>query len=164
MFLHLSKPVANLNDPEKRNNQETLDRNLRHLGKITAQNVSRGIEDDLRYMMEELSASITQTTAQHTEEIVRYKERLERLEENERLSARAQIEKQDAVRPLPSYPRQSATTEIFQKALTATGLAVKVIERKTLFASDPFNFIMVLATESNKIAHAHRLTSHLHPY
>jgi hypothetical protein len=39
------------------------------------------------------------------------------------------------------------------------GLAVKVIERRTLFASDPFNFIMVLATESNKIAHAHRLTS-----
>jgi hypothetical protein len=59
------------------------------------------------------------------------------------------------VRPLPAYPRQSAS----EKDLTAMGLAVKVIERKTLFANDPFNFIMVLVTESNKIAHAHRLTS-----
>jgi hypothetical protein len=159
MFLHLSKPVANLNDPEKRNNQETLERNLRHLGKITAQNVSRGIEDDLRSMLEELSESITQSTARHAEEIAKYVSRIERLEENERLTARAQIEKQDAVRPLPSYPRQGASSEVFQKALTATGLAVKVIERKTLFSTDPFNFIMVLATESNKIAHAHRLTS-----
>ncbi len=159
MFLHLSKPVANLNDPEKRNNQETLERNLRHLGKITAQNVSRGIEDDLRAMQEELSESITQSTARHAEEIAKYVSRIERLEENERLTARAQIEKQDAVRPLPSYPRQGASSEVFQKALTATGLAVKVIERKTLFSTDPFNFIMVLATESNKIAHAHRLTS-----
>jgi hypothetical protein len=48
MFLHLRKPVANLNDPEKRNDQETLDRNLRHLGKITVQNVNRGIEDYFR--------------------------------------------------------------------------------------------------------------------
>jgi hypothetical protein len=159
MFLHLSKPVANLNNPEKRNNQETLDRNLRHLGKITAQNVTRGIEDDIRGMLEELSESITQSTARHAEEIAKYVGRIERLEENERLTARAQIEKQDAVRPLPTYPRQGASSEVFQKALTATGLAVKVIERKTLFSADPFNFIMVLATESNKIAHAHRLTS-----
>jgi hypothetical protein len=110
-------------------------------------------------MLEELSESITQSTARHAEEIAKYVSRIERLEENERLTARAQIEKQDAVRPLPTYPRQSASSEVFQKALTATGLAVKVIERKTLFSADPFNFIMVLATESNKITHAHRLTS-----
>jgi hypothetical protein len=101
MFLHLSKPVVNQNDPEIHNYQDTLDRNLRHLGKITAQNVNRGIEDDFPYMMEELSASVTQATAREAEEIARYRERLERLEENERLSARAQIEKQDAVRPYP---------------------------------------------------------------
>lgn len=43
--------------------------------------------------------------------------------------------------------------------MSAMGLAIKVIKCKTLFSTDLFNFIMVLATESNKIAHAHWLSS-----
>ncbi|RPH79025.1 MAG: hypothetical protein EHM77_06325, partial [Planctomycetaceae bacterium] len=158
MFLHLSKPISNLNDPEKRNDASTLDRNMKHLEKVTAQNVETGLNNDIKNLLQEFRREMQWKNAEHEHQIREYADRLERLELNEKLSARAQVEKQDGVTPLNNYPGEGASADVFQKALSSMGLAVKVIERKTLFANDPFNFILMLATESNKVAHAHRLS------
>jgi hypothetical protein len=63
--------------------------------------------------MEEFSEASVQSTAAQATEVGKYADPLQCLEENERLAARAQIEKQDAVHPLPTYPRSGASADIF---------------------------------------------------
>jgi len=86
-------------------------------------------------------------------------QRLKRVEENEKLSAKVHTEKKDEVLVNLVYaPEPGAPDEDYKKALQAAYTGVKTIERTTSFQQDKFNFIYILCKESNKIANNFNLS------
>jgi hypothetical protein len=87
-----------------------------------------------------------------------YDERLNVLEAHEKLTSRALIEKRGALRVNYSYASTPADTETYRRALISLGIAIKVIEKSVTFQSQPFNFLVELALESNKCAQTFSLS------
>jgi hypothetical protein len=85
-------------------------------------------------------------------------ERLKKLEENEKLSNRISTEKRDELKPNPNYPILPANDDNLCKARMALINQMKINERKLTFENDPYNYILCLASESNKVAEVHLLT------
>jgi hypothetical protein len=80
------------------------------------------------------------------------------LEAHEKLTSRALIEKRGALRVNHSYSSTPADTETYRRALVSLGIAIKVIEKNVTFQSQPFNFLVELALESNKCAQTFNLS------
>jgi hypothetical protein len=161
-FVNLTKVVNRLNDPEARNDPAVLERNLRKLQTVTAEAVERGLSNSLHpysKLHDERTAQLigvmigrseAKTLGIIEEEVLPM---IKRIETNEKLASRANTEKIDEVRVLPFYPPEpGASGEIYRKALAHSNNTVRVIERTVLFNQDPFNFVMRLCRESNKIA------------
>jgi hypothetical protein len=78
--------------------------------------------------------------------------RVGRIEDNERLSTRAAVEKKDTLLPNFDYPSSPASNDVLIKAIAQMNQRVKVIEKGTTFAGDPFHFAQCVAVESNVVA------------
>ena len=167
-FVNIAKVVNTLNDPEKRDDPQVREKNERYLRRITAELVERGLHNSLQEFREQQdmkTAHLVGTMVgrergdilQIIDENVN--SRLKRIEENEKLVARANTEKKDEVRVLLFYPPEpGAPGEVYRKALAQSNNTIRVIERTVLFNQDPFNFVMRLCRESNKIAADYQLS------
>jgi hypothetical protein len=78
--------------------------------------------------------------------------RVGRIEDNERLSTRAAMEKRDSILPNIDYPTSDASNDVHIKAIVQMNQPVKVIEKGTAFSADPFLFAQCIAIESNIVA------------
>jgi hypothetical protein len=78
--------------------------------------------------------------------------RVGRIEDNERLTTRAAIEKKDSILPNFIYPNVDASDEVHRKAVSQMNLRIKVIEKGSTFNADPFHFAQCVALESNIVA------------
>jgi hypothetical protein len=87
-----------------------------------------------------------------------YENRLNVLEAHEKLTSRALIEKRGALKVNGSYSLVPADTETYRRAVISLGLAIKVIEKDVTFKSQPFNFLVEVALESNKMAQTFNLS------
>jgi hypothetical protein len=85
--------------------------------------------------------------------------RVERLEENERLTSRVSTEKKDCIYPLSSYPPMDADEELVRKAVISLSASIKVIERQLTYEGDPYDFVLYVALEANKVAQMHKLSA-----
>ena len=85
--------------------------------------------------------------------------RVERLEENERISSRVSTEKKDGIFPNLTYPDFDADEDLVRKSVIALAAAIKVIERQNTYEKDPYNFILFVALEANKVAAIHKLSA-----
>jgi hypothetical protein len=75
------------------------------------------------------------------------------IEDNERLSTRAAVEKKDAIQPNFQNNSFDAIDETHRKGIAQMNLRVKVIEKGSTFnTADPFYFAQCVAIESNIVA------------
>ena len=173
MFKRLAKPIAVLNDPERRDLPEERERVQEHLAEVTPSNVRRALltsllatEENLRDYVLDAVMEIREASKRELEEVQlafyedrhRLKSRLKRLEENEKLSNRITTEKKDSVKPNPSYPTIPASEDLVRKAALVMAANIRIVERKITFDKEPFNFLYHLCLESNKVAATHNLT------
>jgi hypothetical protein len=84
--------------------------------------------------------------------------RVARLEENERLTSRVTTEKKDEVLPNITYAMEDADEDLFRKATISLAAFMKIIEKKYVYEKDPYNWVMAMAMDSNKVATMHKLT------
>jgi hypothetical protein len=84
--------------------------------------------------------------------------RLARLEENERLTSRVSTEKKDQIFPNLTYPDRDADEELVRRANVALQASIKSVERRVVYLKDPYNWIMWVALEANKVRAVHRLS------
>lgn len=159
--MRLSKVMTRLNDPDLRDKQEILERNARHLERITRRTVENGLEKSMDpieknidwRISEQMSKLMIETAEKVKHEIYEdLEQRIRRIEDNEKVSSRVCTEKHDEILPLDFYPNAPASDDSFKRAMVQLNYAVKVIERLTTFSADPFNFVMMVAAESNKVA------------
>jgi hypothetical protein len=160
-FKHLSQVAGKLNDPRTRDNPEVLASNIQQLGQVTQDSIARGLEKSLDPYESRMENRVAETLAR---ELVKLKEeikaelaqkvspRVKWLEDVQKLRTRINTEKQDSIRPLLYYPLGRASEENYRRALVRMTSEVKIIERSCKFAEEPFNFLLNLASESNKIA------------
>ncbi len=77
---------------------------------------------------------------------------MSRIEENERLSTRAAVEKKDSILPNFDYPYVDAIDDVHRKAIGQMNLRIKVIEKGSTFNADPFHFAQCVEIESIIVA------------
>ncbi len=147
VIMHMTKPIANIIDPEKRDDPEYLARNMRHLEEINEDMISRAL-----YAEPVIKELLTSVSAINRE--------LGRLRTESRTSARALAEKTGAIIPNPdhTYPAAMASETMYTAAMKAMQLKVRVIERGCTFQQAPYNFIAELCAESNNVASNFGLT------
>jgi hypothetical protein len=177
VFKRLVKPIAALNDPQRRDSPTTRDRIERHLSQVTPRNIRAAFQDQIEpaeLRLKEYTDSIVKKVQDEMhlvyithvealkEELDDEKkllvERLQRLEENERLSTRITTEKKDTIAPNSVYPSVPADEDLVRKAGLVLAARVKIVERKITFDKEPYNFLFHLCLESNKVAFTHSLT------
>ncbi len=130
MFKHLVKPIAVLNDPDKRELDEERERVVEHIAEITPNNVRQALnasllatEEGLREYVLEAVMDIRERSRLELDEVRNsfhherklLKTRLERLEENEKLTNRITTEKKDSITPNASYPVEGAEEDLVRK-------------------------------------------------
>ena len=173
MLKHVAKPVSNLNEPTTRDDERYLQRNREHLAKITPNNVRRALQQSLQptevSLKEFTRNTVREVRREYEREIAAMRNemqqredtfaaRLQRLEENEKLSSRVSTEKKDKVVINPFYPSIRADEDLVRKAGLVLSSQIKIVETKITFDKDPFNFLFHLCLESNKVAATHNLT------
>lgn len=172
MFKHLVKPIAVLNDPDKRELDEERERVVEHIAEITPNNVRQALnasllatEEGLREYVLEAVMDIRERSRLELDEVRNsfhherklLKTRLERLEENEKLTNRITTEKKDSITPNASYPVVGAEEDLVRKGNLVLTASMKVVEKKVTFDKEPYNYILHLCLESNKVAISHKL-------
>jgi len=160
-FMRIGKILYRVNDPAVRDNPEYIRRNNIHLEKINEEEISRGLEKSLEARDQINQANMTEAFGKiighYKAEVLNIVDenlgdRMRRIEENEKLSAKVMVEKKDEVRVLDLYvPEPGAPGEVYRKALQHSNGIVKVLERTITFQADPFNFTLLMCKESNKI-------------
>ena len=161
-FRQVGKVLNNLNDPVRRDDIELLNENQRSLEKLTKNSIEASLLKSLQpnnaaiqtivtntigAMMGTLESKILNTVDQNIGS------RVKRMEQNEKVNSKLHTQKKDEVRPNVMYAAEpGANPDDFRKALAACNNAVRIIERSLTFNSDKFNFLFLLARESNKIA------------
>ncbi len=176
---HIVKPIKVVSDPNKRDKPEYRRNIDKHLQKITPSNVKSNLDHEFLHMASAIQESVEENISNVHNELYREMqklrhereqarldaasaqsilERLKKLEENEKLSNRISTEKRDELKPNLSYPILPANDDNVRKARMAMINQMKINERKLNFESDPYNYILCLASESNKVAEVHLLT------
>jgi hypothetical protein len=161
-FLGIQKVLGMLNNPATRDNPEVQARNVVRLEKITTDSVERGLARSLQpfTIQQDLRTArmVGQVTGELEGKILEVIEktigaRVRRIEDNEKLIARANTEKKDQLAVLLTYPPDpGASPEVYRKALAQSNNAIRVIEKTYTYATDPFNYVMMICRESNKLA------------
>ncbi len=108
------------------------------------------IEERLTSVLSHFLGDMERKLNERIDEEVLY--RVGRIEENERLSTRAAVEKKDTILPNLDYPTSDAPNELHVKAIAQMNSRVKIIEKASTFSADPFRFAQCIATESNIVA------------
>jgi len=159
--MRIGKILYRVNNPEIRDNPDYIRRNNLHLEKVTKKEVDRGLEKSLECRDNALTRQITGAVGKlygklKTDVLTiideNLGERMRRMEENEKLTAKVRMEKKDKIRVLDLYiPEPGAPADVYRKALHHSNSIVKVIKRTITFQADPFNYTLLLCKESNKI-------------
>jgi hypothetical protein len=90
-------------------------------------------------------------------------QQLRKVEENKRLTSRVRVEKKDACLPIASHPQVEADDSAMQKANVAMGQIASIAGQTFPYSTEPFNHVVYICAESNKIALSHRLLERQHP-
>ncbi len=143
-----------------------------HIAEITPNNVRQALnasllatEEGLREYVLEAVMDIRERSRLELDEVRNsfhherklLKSRLERLEENEKLTNRITTEKKDSITPNASYPVVGAEEDLVRKGNLVLTASMKVVEKKVTFDKEPYNYILHLCLESNKVAISHKL-------
>ena len=185
VFGHIARPVEILSDPSKRDTLTSRVSIENHLNQITPRYVRDALDHDLQGMAGELQDNIQETVeervrrleAELLRELNQLKEvrkelqevrqiagttqvltRLARLEENERLTNKVSTEKIDQVRPNPSYPSTDADEDLLRKASVALATSIKRLDRNMDPEEDPYNHLLYVALEANKVSSIYKLS------
>jgi hypothetical protein len=154
---------VNKRNPDSREREE----NDQLIGDITDRSIRDAFRKSLRPDEEAIEQRLTSVLSQYLGEVEKkINERIDdevlyrvgRIEDNERLSTRAAVEKKDTLMPNFDYPTSSASNEVLIKAISQMNQRVKVIEKGTTFAGDPFHFAQCVAIESNIVAREYLLS------
>ena len=139
IITHLSKPIAVLNDKTARDDDKRLERNLRHLNKVTEDRVKSALFEDLHGL---------------TQHIQRLDTQVEHLANIHKLSSRVDTRKANSLSVLEEYPAVDASPAIFRQASAARlNLVKNIVTVKGLtILKDSYSYILELAMSSNVIA------------
>ena len=168
-FESLSKAISNLNTLE-RDEEARVQDTARHLRDVTGARVELSLEASLRKFAAEQDAKYAAQmvaektrTMKETEAVMKkMEERLMKVEENERLSSRVNIEKKDACQPFMAHPSFDADDTAVQRANVAMGKIAFIANTTFPYRTDPFNNVLYICAESNKVAQIHRLSENQH--
>ena len=179
VFKRIAKPVKILADPNKVNNPRQRESLQRNLDKVTpsyvrtnldhdlqglAGDIQENIEENVRELENELKKELAEVRRERRqvrtelESAKNLMARVARLEENERLTSRVTTEKKDEVLPNVTYAMEDADEDLFRKATISLAAFMKIIEKKYVYEKDPYNWVMAMAMDSNKVATMHKLT------
>jgi hypothetical protein len=149
MFLHLAKPITNLNNPEKRDDGIARARNTEHINAISKHAVKAALDGSMAHILKQMDSD--------RQEI---RNRFDALEKMNALQGRVATEKKGALRPLLLYPDEDeeADEPTFRDAAVVMEKGVRVIEKRTAFYQEPWNYQLELCMLSNKIAASHELS------
>jgi len=161
-FKRIGKVLYRINDPRIRDDPEIIRRNLTHLQSLNTELVERGLGTSLQPHEQQAdmrtAIAIGNAIGKLRSEVLNVLEtdlvdRVKRIEDNEKLSAKVKMEKKDEVKVNSLYVAEpGASHEVYRKCIQHSNNVVKVIERTVTFQNDPFNFILLLCKESNKMA------------
>jgi hypothetical protein len=160
-FRNMARVVGNMNenlvsdDERKRKNREYLERigtrgDIRRAFRKSLAPAETALEERFARILAEQVGQAERKIMDKLDEEVFY--RLDRIEDNERLTTRAAVEKCDEVKPNLFYPRNPCDEDTYRKALIQLNSRVKILEKSMTFKSDPFNFAQSIASESNTVA------------
>ena len=168
-IMHLAQAMANLNTEDR--DQPRLVRNTdQHLRRVTGERVELSLEASLRKHTDLQDAKYAAALVSEREFILEearrmmanQEQRLRKVEENERLTSRVGVEKKDACVPITSHPPFDADDSAMQKANVAMGRIATIAGQTFPYSTDPFNHVVYICAESNKIALSHRLSERQH--
>jgi hypothetical protein len=154
---------VNKKNPDLREREE----NDQLIGDITNRSVRDAFRKSLRPDEEAIEQRLTSILSQYLGDVEKkINERIDdevlyrvgRIEDNERLSTRAAVEKKDSLMPNFDYPTSNASNDVLIKAIGQMNQRVKVIEKGTTFVGDPFRFAQCVAVESNIVARDYLLS------
>lgn len=152
IFRNVTRPIGFLNHPETRDDPELRERSKEYLKRVSYHAVSQAVKADTYELYNKIRSQ--------DELLRRCMDKIDRLELNTKATSRAQIEKRGAVYPNPdhTYPDDYAPEDTYAKAVLSLKAAVGTIEKQTQFSTEPFNYMLELCSESNKIASTYGLT------
>jgi hypothetical protein len=161
-FMNIQRVLGRLNNPATRDDPAVQARNVASLERVTAETVERGFGRSLHPFTvqqdQRTARMVGQLTGDMEGKILELIEttlgaRVRRIEDNEKLSARANTEKKDQLQTLLTYPPEpGASPDTYRKALAQSNHSIRVIEKSYTFTADPFNYVMMICRESNKLA------------
>ena len=140
VITHLVKPALAMNKTSPLTQAE-VDKNLRHLSKVKASAISHAIyEEDAVTRLSALMLTLAQE--------------IEKVKSDSKISANAAVEKTGEIKPNAyiTYPEEEAAPDLYMEAVRSMSKAVKVIERSCKFEEVPYDFLLEVCMESNKIA------------
>jgi hypothetical protein len=158
-FAKITKVLGRINqrysDDEGREENDQLigdinDRTIRDAFRKSLRPGEEAIEERLTSVLSHFLGDVERKLNERIDDEVLY--RVGRIEDNERLSTRAAMEKKDSILPNIDYPTSDASNEVHIKAIAQMNQRVKVIEKGTTFSADPFLFAQCIAIESNIVA------------
>jgi hypothetical protein len=135
---------------------DIFDKTIRDAFRKSLRPDEEAIEQRLTSVLSHFLGDVERKINERIDDEVLY--RVGRIEDNERLTTRAAIEKKDSLMPNFYYPTSDASNEVHIKAIAQMNQRVKVIEKGTTFAGDPFHFAQCVAVESNIVARDYLLS------
>jgi hypothetical protein len=168
-FMHITQALKNLNTRDRDEQRLVRDTN-QHLRRVTGERVELSLEASLRKHTDQQDAKYAAALVSEKESILAetrrmlalQEHRLRKVEENERLTSRVGVEKKDACLPIASHPQVDADDTAMQKANVAMGRIATIAGQTFPYSTDPFNHVVYICAESNKIALSHRLSARQH--
>jgi hypothetical protein len=142
---HITKPIVTLNDKTARNDDQRLERNLRHLNKVTEDRIKSALFEDLHGL---------------TEHIQKLDSQVEHLANIHKLSSRVDTRKANSLSVLEEYPTVDASPTISRQASSALlNLIKNIVTVKGLtITKDSYSYILEIALSSNVIANQYILS------
>ncbi len=135
---------------------DITDRTIRDAFRKSLRPDKEAIEQRLTSVLSHYLGDVERKINERIDDEVLY--RVGRIEDNERLSTRAAVEKKDSLMPNFDYPTSDVSNEVHIKATAQMNQRVKVIEKGTTFGGDPFHFAQCVAVESNIVARDYLLS------
>ncbi len=132
------------------------DRTIRDAFRKSLRPDEEAIEERLTSVLSHFLGDVERKINERIDDEVLY--RVGRIEDNERLSTRAAVEKKDSLLPNIDYPTSDASNDVHIKAIAQMNQRVKIIEKGTTFGADPFRFAQCVAIESNIVARDYLLS------
>ena len=153
IFRDIAKPLANLNDPKRRDKPEIIKKNLQHLSMITTENIEHAVSEE-QYELKELLKDLAEKLNSARQDIKEIK--------GKQLGDSHKFERKDKLTPLDNYPFFPASDELFQSALNALNNLSRNIEKKYPIALKEEEYNIELFSSSNAVAGQYHLSADQH--